>query len=643
MCGLAGFIEFGSDGAREDLVSQVNIMGSKLQHRGPDGMNSWADPSEGLALVHCRLAVVDLSEAGVQPMTSSCGGFVLVYNGEVYNADEIRQELLLERNIRFRGHSDTEVILEGIAAWGISKTISKLVGMFAIAVWDISARRLSLIRDRLGIKPLYWHLDGGLFVFGSELKALCAHKKWTGRLDRNAISKFLEFNYIPAPQSAWKGTNKLGPGKILTLSQENGELKHQIQAYWSLAEVAERGIRNQYGDSDEELIEELDRLLTDAVRCRMIADVPLGAFLSGGIDSTTVVALAQKVSESPVKTFSVGFEEEKFNEADKAAVIAKYLGTDHTELYVTADDAIDVIPKLVDMFDEPFSDSSQIPTYLVSAMTREHVTVALSGDGGDELFAGYDRYLSSMEFDLKVRLVPKSVRCGMSKILDLMNREFFAFLCEKMLPGPIGNKLVGRQELLSALLTGGGDAYFENSLRHWHQPPILTKEDSITASPVSCDLHTELLERMRFHDMSNYLPDDILTKVDRASMSVSLEARVPLLDHRIVEFAWRLNEQHLIRDGVGKWPLRQVLSRYVPAELVDRPKMGFGVPIGEWMKGPLKTWVESLISPASLDAHGVLDTIKVQKIWNEHLRDQRNWQYHLWDVVVLQSWLNRYL
>ena len=513
-------------------------------------------------------------------MVSADGRYVLIYNGEVYNHEDIRPSLTA-CGVSFRGHSDTEVILESIAAFGIDSTLQRLIGMFAAALWDRRERTLTLVRDRLGIKPLYWAKFGDLFVFGSELKALRAHPGWAPRIDRNAAASFMRHNYIPAPRTIYEGVHKLEPGMVLTLHW-GGE--PSINRYWNAREVAQAGIRAPIQGSDVELTDALERLLKDAVKRRMIADVPLGAFLSGGIDSSTVVALMQDANPGAVKTFTIGFDIPGFDEASHAAAVARHLGTKHTELTVTAQQARDIIPQLPEMFDEPFADSSQIPTYLVSAMTRRHVTVALSGDGGDELFAGYNRYQLTRRFWRGLALLPRAIRRGMGASLTNISPDRWSRMLSAMptlLPAQIGDKL---HKFASVLSLPDGDAIYRRLLTHWEPDHVMlgTEEPKgILWDPSVATDMPNLLDRMQFLDLVTYLPDDILTKVDRASMAVALEARVPLLDHRVVEFSWRLPRSAKIRRGQSKWLLRQVLYRYVPPELVERPKMGFGIPLGE--------------------------------------------------------------
>jgi asparagine synthase (glutamine-hydrolysing) len=642
MCGVAGFVgmEPKNSGANIDGVAEA--MALSLEHRGPDDQGIWIDHAAGAALVHRRLSILDLSPAGHQPMVSADERFIISYNGEVYSHQPIAAELAA-RGHKFRGYSDTEVILESVAVSGVEATVARLIGMFAIAIWDRRDRTLTLIRDRLGIKPMYWAKFGELFLFGSELKALRAHPGWTPRIDQNAVAAFMRHNYIPAPHTIYQGVHKLEPGTILTLPWKG---EPRIVRFWDARAVARDGIRSPLSGSDAELTEQLETLLQDAVSRRMIADVPLGAFLSGGIDSSTVVALMQSAGTGKVKTFSIGFDIPGFDEAPHAAAVARHLQTEHTELTVTSCQALDVIPQLPRWYDEPFADSSQIPTYLVSAMTRRHVTVALSGDGGDELFAGYNRYQLTQRFWRALSLLPRPLRNGAAAALTAISPDrwtsLLAALPSRLRPPQAGDKV---HKAASVLRLDGPDAIYRRLVSHWEpaeimpqasEPPSILNDKSVTKE------FPELLDRMQFLDLVTYLPDDILTKVDRASMAVALEARVPLLDHRVVEFSWRLPRRAKVRRNTSKWLLRQILYRHVPPALVERPKMGFGIPLGEWLRGPLRDWAEALLNEKRLRDAGLLDHAMVCRYWQEHLDGRRNWQYLLWDVLMLESWRERW-
>jgi asparagine synthase (glutamine-hydrolysing) len=640
MCGIAGVL-ISSTAARSTRERDALAMADTLAHRGPDDQGIWTDLEAGVALTHRRLSIVDLSPAGHQPMTSADGRFVITYNGEIYNFQEIRPELEA-RGIRFRGHSDTEVMLEAFAAYGIAPTVKRLIGMFTIAVWDRRERTLTLIRDRLGIKPLYWAKAGGLFLFGSELKSLRAYPGFDPGIDRAALAAYMRHNYIPAPHSIYQGVQKLAQGAILTLPF-GGEPR--IERFWDARQVALAGQSNLLVGSDAEMTDRLEELLRDAVKRRMVADVPVGAFLSGGIDSSTVVALMKATNAGPVRTYTIGFENSGYDEAAHAAAVAKHLGTDHTEMIVNPQDALDVIPRLPEYYDEPFADSSQIPTYLVSAMTRQHVTVALSGDGGDELFGGYTRYQFTSQLRA-LRLLPQPLRAAMAHMITAVPADrwsqLLSFIPEGIRPGQLGDKL----HKFAAVMPCNGDTdLYRRLVTHWEPDQVVLQAHEpkgVLWDPKIDTDFPDLLPRMQFLDLVSYLPDDILTKVDRASMAVALEARVPLIDHRVVEFAWRLPKAAKIRGGVSKWLLRQVLYRHVPKELVERPKMGFGVPLGEWLRGPLRGWAENLLSEQRLREGGFFDPAAVLRVWSEHLSGDHNRQYMLWNVLMFEAWRDRW-
>jgi len=598
MCGITGIID--KTVFPSELERICRSMTAAIAHRGPDDNGVWGAANDGLVLGHRRLSIQDLSPLGHQPMTSRSQRFVTVYNGEIYNYTGLRSELeALGRS--FKGHSDTEIILEGAEVWGIAGMVQKLCGMFAIALWDRQTRSLTLVRDRLGIKPLYYGHTETRFAFGSELKALvpALHPE----TDQSVVDEYLCWGYIPAPRSIYKNIFKLQPGQMLTVHQD-GSIADET--YWSGEAVARSGIATRATMSDADATNQLDTLLTEVVGQHMLSDVPLGAFLSGGVDSSTVVALMQKQSGKKVRTFSIGFDAPGFNEAEHAAAVAKHLGTDHTEMMVSAEQALDVIPTLPHWYDEPFADSSQIPTALVCAMTRQHVTVALSGDGGDELFAGYDRYRRTLTLK-KALWVPQPVREAFCDILSVAPHDRMKKLCH----------LLARSR--------GADDVFLRLVQLW--PDLGCNYDWLDAGT--------LLDQMQYHDLTSYLPDDILTKVDRASMAVALEARVPLLDHRVVEFAWHLPQNMKMRGNMQKWLLREVLYRHVPRELIDRPKQGFAVPLASWLRGPLKDWAEDLLAP---DKITLCDPAPVQKLWAQHKSGRRNWHHQLWAVLMLQAW-----
>jgi asparagine synthase (glutamine-hydrolysing) len=639
MCGITGFIEHDSSRDADRLGALVRDMTDTMVRRGPDSSGTWLDSDRGVALGHRRLSIRDLSQAGHQPMVSACERYVIVYNGEVYSHEEMRSDL--ERaGHRFRGTSDTEVILAGCAEWGVDAAAQRMIGMFAFALYDRRDRVLSLVRDRLGIKPLYWGSFPGVFLFGSELKPLRRHPGWTPVVDRDAVSAFMRHNYIPAPHSIYRGIRKLTPGTVLTV--RDGVVGDE-RAFWSLADAASQGQRSRRPRPDADVVDELDTLLRDAVRRRLVADVPLGCLLSGGIDSSLVTAMMQHQSDRPVRTFSIGFREQGFDEAPYAKAIADHLGTDHTELYVDSSLALDVVPRLPHIYDEPFADSSQLPTFLVCELTRRHVTVVLSGDGGDELFAGYKRYELARTLYGAANTVPGWIRgsaAGIARYLSPAGWDHVGRLIPRRVrPVNFGARMHHIAERLSL---SDPDAMYRQMLSHWHTPDALVlnarEPKGVLWDARVCQLVPDFAERMQYYDTLTYLPDDILTKVDRASMAVSLEARVPLLDHRVVEFAWTLPYTYKWRDGQSKWALRRVLDRYVPPSLIDRPKMGFGVPFDQWIRGPLREWAEHLLSEARLDRHQLLDPKPIRERWEAHLAGT-NWGYPLWNVLMLNAWL----
>jgi asparagine synthase (glutamine-hydrolysing) len=639
MCGIAGFWE-ANGRASSDVAG---LMANSILHRGPDGSGIWLIHSLGIALAHRRLSVLDLSPAGHQPMVSPCGRYVLAYNGEIYNHADLRDELDHEGGgFDWRGHSDTETLLAGLRHWGIAKCLEKLNGMFAFALLDCVEKQLVLARDRLGEKPLYYGRAGGSFLFGSELKALVAHPSWCGEVNRSALALLLQYGYVPTPFSIYDGISKLPPAHYVVIRNQGREISKPY-SYWNLDEIAEEGAVRAGGGAAE-LIEELDSLLRDSISRRMMADVPLGAFLSGGYDSSTVAALMQAQSNRPVKTFSIGFSEHTFNEAPYAKAVAAHLGTDHTELYVSPKEAMAVIPRLPEIYDEPFADSSQIPTFLVSQLARQHVTVALSGDGGDELFCGYNRYLMGYSLWSRLRFLPPSLRKGLSwlvcnapgNLLDTLQRQ----LPKRFQVSSLSDRLPKLADVLAHQDDAGFYASLVSSTKPISESWVIGAENSAGVSSLAVTPNfSDFRHQMMYWDQMTYLPDDILAKVDRASMAVSLEARVPLLDHRLVEFAWRVPIGFKYREGQGKWLLRQVLHRYVPKELMERPKMGFGVPIEHWLRGPLKDWAAALLDEHRLRKEGFLSPERIQKMWQEHLSGKRRWHYQLWNVLIFQAWL----
>jgi asparagine synthase (glutamine-hydrolysing) len=643
VCGIAGCWH-GSRGGVERAVTMTRAMASALAHRGPDSSGDWEDSDHALSLSHRRLAILDLSAEGHQPMVSSTGRYVLVFNGEVYNFRALRAEL--ESRVSFRGHSDTEVVLAAIESWGIQAAVCRFVGMFAFAVWDRQRGELTLVRDRLGIKPLYYGWVGDTLVFGSELGAIRGLAGFPGVVDRDALTLLLRHNCIPAPYSIYRGISKLRPGTILRFSSPNDRTA-MPEPYWSAADVVEKGRADPFSGTAEEATDALEALLAEAVKLRMIADVPLGAFLSGGIDSSLVVALMQSQSGRRVSTFSIGSTNPEYDEAGHAAMVARHLGTDHTELYLSDADALAVVPLLPRIFDEPFADASLLPTYLVAALARRHVTVSLSGDGGDELFGGYNRHIWGARAWRTMRPLPVSVRRGIGRMAMRVRPGTWDRLfagAGPVLPPGLRHRMPGYKiHRLAALLDAESPgAVYHRLASHWLDPASVVLDGrepaTLLTEPGRPDAGS-FSERMMYLDLVTYLPDDILTKVDRASMAVSLEARVPLLDHRVVEFAWRLPLSVKIRDGRSKWILRQILDRHVPAELIDRPKTGFGIPLGHWLRGPLREWAESLLDEQRLAEHGFFRPAPIRQMWGEHLSGRYAWEYHLWDVLMFQAWL----
>jgi asparagine synthase (glutamine-hydrolysing) len=639
MCGIAGLIERGVLRGSA-LEARARAMADALAHRGPDDSGVWSDAEAGVALSHRRLAIIDLTSAGAQPMISAGGRWVISYNGEIYNAREIACQPELSQ-VNFRGTSDTEVILESIARRGLERTLDDLNGMFAMALWDRETRTLHLVRDRIGIKPLFYSAQGSSVCFASELKGLMAEGGIRREISPASVASFLRFGYVPAPWSIFKDVGKVMPGEIVSIGPDAQVWRRN---YWSLAEVALAGTRRPLDLSDQAAESELDALLRDAVSRQMISDVPLGAFLSGGIDSSAVVALMVAAARGPVRTFSIGFPDFGYDESVHAAAVARHLGTDHTELKIGGDDALGVVPQLADMYDEPFADSSQIPTYLVSKLTRRHVTVALSGDGGDELFAGYNRYVFAERLWGSLRHMPAGVRRAAAVTLNSIPAGLVDGLSHvvprKLRPPQFSDKL----KKFADILPNDADGIYLRLVSQCPNPAVLVHgatEHPLFAGYRNPQGTDALLERMQLIDTATYLPDDILQKVDRASMAVSLEARPPLLDHRVVEFAWRLPRRFRIRDGQTKWLLRRVLDRYVPRSLVERPKMGFGVPLADWLRGPLRDWAEDLLQPSRLGG-GLLDVAAARRLWTEHLSGRRNWSYAVWTLLMFEAWRRRW-
>lgn len=645
MCGIAGFL--GRPGT--DLGAIAGAMADQLISRGPDDRGVWADDAVGIAVGHRRLSIVDLSAAGHQPMVSHDKRFVFTYNGELYNTEELRAALQEHAGIsNWRGHSDSEVLLEAIAAWGVKQALRRVVGMFAFAVWDRQDRRLTLARDRIGEKPLYYGRFGNTLLFGSELKALRAHPAFQSEVDRGVLALYARHGYVPAPYSIYRGVVKVPAGCLAEFTA--GRAEPLIEPYWSAMEVALAGLDSPLDAPEEALVDQLDTLLKRAVRGQMEADVPLGAFLSGGIDSSTVVALMQAQRSRPINTFTIGFAEAEYNEAEHAKEVAAHLGTNHTELYVTPDEARAVIPRLPQIYCEPFADSSQIPTYLVSQLARRQVTVALSGDAGDELFGGYNRYQIAQRVWRGLSQVPAPLRGAAAASMRALPPSGWDHVLKPLrfaLPRQLQVQHPGEKvhKLAGVIGMSSLDDVYMRLISQWPAPDAVVPGAREPETPLNTagrmlGKFSQPLARMTYLDLVTYLPDDILVKVDRAAMAVSLEARVPLLDHRVVEFAWRIPAELKLRGGRGKHLLRAVLERYVPRSLTERPKMGFGVPIDHWLRGPLREWAEHLLDPAKLKAQGFFAVDPIRRAWDEHLRGQRSNQYPLWVILMFQAWLD---
>jgi len=650
MCGFTGFIDAAAESSKDYLEALANRMSMAIQHRGPDDSGVWADDEVGIALAHRRLSIIDLSPAGHQPMHSDCGRYVLVFNGEIYNHLVLRAELLKARSeTAWQGHSDTETLLAGFAAWGVHVTLQRAVGMFAFALWDKGERSLILGRDRFGEKPLYYGWAGAesnkAFVFGSELKALQAYSGFSNSVNRAALALYMQHCTVPAPYSLYEDVFKLEPGCILTLQHSGlADRSVTIQPYWRLTDVVRQGQANAILH-EAEALSLLDATLRESVALQAVADVPLGAFLSGGIDSSLIVALMQDQSARPVQTFTVGFDEAGFDESPHALAVARHLGTDLQEIWVTSDDARAVIPLLPQLYDEPFADSSQIPTYLVCKAARQNVTVALSGDAGDELFGGYNRYFWAERIWKQIAWLPLPLRQAFGAAIQQIPTGAWDGL-GRVLPGSHGiarlgdkaHKMAHRMKTVRSL-----DDLYRSLVTEWpFDLEIVKGATSLATQLDNANLVAGISDaehRMMLWDSLTYLPDDILTKVDRAAMGVSLETRVPFLDHRVAELAWRLPLHMKIRGGEGKWALRQVLYNYVPRELIERPKAGFAIPVGQWLRGPLRDWAETLLDEKRLVQEGYLNPKPIRDIWQQHLTGRHDWTVRLWTVLMFQAWL----
>lgn len=651
MCGLIGFTRQHS-GSIEDASALANAMTRAITHRGPDSEGIWCEQKEPLVLGHRRLSILDLSPAGHQPMQSVCGRYVIAFNGEIYNHLKLRSQLETDhRDLSWRGHSDTETLLACFTVWGVERTLQATVGMFAIALWDKQEQELTLARDRMGEKPLYWGWCDDVLLFGSELKALKVHPRFNAKIDRNALTLLLRHCYIPAPYSIYQGIQKLMPGHFVQISLKGDVARAKDtypEAYWRLNHAVEQGLANPFTGSADAAVDLVESQLSASIGEQMLSDVPLGAFLSGGVDSSTIVALMQAQSERPVRTFTIGFDQGGYDEAKHAKAVAEHLGTHHTELYVRPEDALRVIPKLPEMYCEPFSDSSQIPTFLVSQMAREHVTVALSGDGGDELFGGYNRYIAARKVWGPMQRLPVFARHAAAGLLRSLSPATWDKLFDwtrPVLPARLQFAIPGEKarKLADVLALSDGHAFYRQLTSHWTDPAKVvidaTEPKTLLTTPSAWPETDHLEHAMMAMDAQTYMADDILTKVDRAAMATSLETRVPMLDHRMVELAWRMPLELKIRDGQGKWLLRQVLYNHVPRELIERPKMGFGIPLDSWLRGPLREWAEALLDETRLRSEGFFHPVRIRNMWTEHLSGKQNWQYHLWSVLMFQAWL----
>jgi len=643
MCGFVGIIE--RHPMHGDVLgASIEKMGATLTHRGPDDAGIWLDPHDGIALGHRRLAILDLSPQGRQPMVSHCGRYVLAFNGEIYNYRSLRQSL--DSEVIWRGTSDTEVLLSWIALRGVPATLKAINGMFAFALWDRAQKLLTLARDRFGEKPLYYGSNQSRFLFGSELKALAAHPGWRGEIDRSALAAYLRFGYIPAPASIYQRVHKLEPGTYALVPW--GQASPSVHRYWSAQETAVHGLTHPFAGTEGDASQALETLLSDAVRLRMHADVPLGAFLSGGIDSSTIVALMQRQSSSPVRTFSIGFNEQDFNEAIYARRIAEHLGTEHSELYVTGRDCLDTIDDLPRHWDEPFADASQIPMLLLSALAREEVTVCLSGDGGDELFGGYSRYLDTRDTWRRIRRMPERLRRVLGGLITGVPASVWSRILQPLKPflpdllriANPGDRIHKAVEILNAT---SAQALYRRMISHWKDPASIiigaTERSTVFDGTPGWPRNSPIIEELMYMDTMLYLPDDILVKVDRATMAVGLEARVPILDHRVYQLAWSFPLEWKVHGRNGKRPLRRILERHVPRGLIERPKMGFGVPTQDWLRGPLRDWAESYLSSDRLQREGVFHPGPIRAKWMEHLSGGRNWSYYLWDILMFEVWL----
>lgn len=647
MCGIAGYW---SDNQKQFPADPVlgREMASRLERRGPDGESVWVNSEASIVLSHRRLSIIDLTETGTQPMKSESGRFVISFNGEIYNHLDLRKQVENENSEKqWNGTADTETLLACIEIWGFKTALQKTIGMFAIALWDQKKKSLTLARDRAGEKPLYYGAHNGVLFFASDLSALRVHPAFKAEINRNSLHLYTLFSYIPAPYSIYKDIHKLEPGQFVTY--DTPTTTPQYETYWSLrSDAIEAGMENPFQGSYGDAVNHLETTLKDAVERQMISDVPLGAFLSGGIDSSTIVSLMQAVSDKPIRTFTIGTEDKNYNEAEHAKKVAEHLGTDHHELMVSPQQALDVIPTLGKMYAEPFSDSSQIPTHLVSKLARETVTVSLSGDGGDELFCGYNRYQMAGRFQ-RVSNIPRVLRRGLAKSIQSIGPQTYNNSLKhvrKFLPLGLSHGNLGDRLHKAASILDCKDVleYYQRLVSTWQDPAELVlgghePETQISRHPPNSSSREAIINDMMALDYLTYLPDDILCKVDRAAMAVSLETRVPFLDQNVVEFAWSLPLAFKMQDNVGKKVLRDVLYKYVPKKLIERPKMGFGIPLDVWLRGPLREWAEHLLNEKTLREQGYFNADLVRKIWQQHIKGTHNNQYLVWNILMFQSWL----
>ena len=654
MCGIAGFIDIKNTFGKKQSFINLNKMSDALYHRGPDSSGSYYDEEYSIGLTHRRLAILDVSENGSQPMQSFSGRYVIIFNGEIYNHITLRSEIdTLNKEVNWLSNADTETLLSAFEVWGFEKTLSKINGMFSFSLWDKKDKFLYLVRDRVGEKPLYYGWSNNFFLFASELKSFESLDIFNKEINRNALYSILSYNNIRAPESIYKNINKLIPGSYLKINCKKNQIisKKSISqcTYWSIYDIANKGINNGYKGTDIDAIDDLEKLVENAVKKQMISDVPIGAFLSGGIDSSLIASMMQKFSTKPVNTYTIGFENEEFNEAPHAKQIASYIGTNHSELYINDRDVLNVIPKLPFIYDEPFADSSQIPTYLVSQMTSKYVKVALSGDGGDELFGGYNRYFWSANIWNKIKYLPFPIRLNFSKLImifspNLLNRILSIVL--KILPEKFNIQLPGDKihKVANILNSKNPEEIYNKLVILWTEAEkiiINFNDQNLLMENSMIPKFDDYENNMMYKDFVTYLPDDILTKVDRAAMAVSLETRIPLLDQDIIEFAWKLPLNMKIRKGQGKWILRELLNRHIPEKITNRPKMGFGVPLAEWLRGQLREWAEDLLDKKKLEQQGFFNSELITHKWNEHTEGKRNWHHQLWTVLSVQAWLNK--